>query len=164
MGLDRFFGVDGLVAHGYLEVLMPGDDLGDVGREAVHHRVGYEHPSEVVRRAPQRRAGSVGQSGARQGFVKRLLDHADAEGVVLGSEAMLEEQRCRREPDVLVVVVGTHERHGSAPGRGPIDDRAQDIGELGAHRQQALGVGLRRRYLQERNHSPLVGSRYWTNE
>ena len=73
VGLDGFFGVDGLVAHGDVDVAVTGDDLGDVRRQAVHHGVGDEHPTEVMRRVAQRlpvdgvdEAG-VSQSAAKQG-------------------------------------------------------------------------------------------------
>jgi hypothetical protein len=35
VGLDGFVGVDGFVAEGDVDVAVPGDDLGDVWREAV---------------------------------------------------------------------------------------------------------------------------------
>ena len=61
VGLDGLVGVDGLVADGDVDVAVPGDDLGDVRREAVEDGVGDEHPAEVVRGEVQRAAvgGSV---------------------------------------------------------------------------------------------------------
>ena len=49
VGLDGLVGVDGLVAHGDVDVAVPGDDLGDVRGEAVEDGVGDEHAAEVVR-------------------------------------------------------------------------------------------------------------------
>jgi hypothetical protein len=48
VSLDRLVGVNGLVAEGDVDIAVPGDDLGDVRREAVHDGVGEEHPAEVV--------------------------------------------------------------------------------------------------------------------
>ena len=38
VAVDDFFGVDGLVSHGGVDVAVSGDELGDVGRHAVHDR------------------------------------------------------------------------------------------------------------------------------
>jgi hypothetical protein len=37
---DDFLGVDGLISHGCVDVPVPGDELGDVRRHAVHDGVG----------------------------------------------------------------------------------------------------------------------------
>ena len=42
MRLDRLIGIDGLVAEGDVDVLVAGDDLGDVWRQAAHDGVGDE--------------------------------------------------------------------------------------------------------------------------
>ena len=36
VGLDRLVGIDGLVSHGHVQVLVSGDDLGDVRGQAAH--------------------------------------------------------------------------------------------------------------------------------
>src|SRR5262249_9312669 len=59
MPVDHCVGVDGLVAHGGVDVAMPGDELGDVRRHAMHDRVGDEQPAEVVERVAHGAAGGV---------------------------------------------------------------------------------------------------------
>jgi len=61
---DDFLGVGGFVAHGDVDVAVPGDDLGDVRRQPGHDRVGDEHPAEVVRGEGQGLPGGVRQPGA----------------------------------------------------------------------------------------------------
>jgi hypothetical protein len=50
--VDHFFGVDGLIAHGGVDVAVTGDELGDVGWHAVQHGVGDEQAPKVVRGEP----------------------------------------------------------------------------------------------------------------
>src|SRR5690349_8562226 len=50
--VDDLFGVDGLVAHGGVDVAVTGDQLGDVRRHAVQDGVGDKYPAEVVRGEP----------------------------------------------------------------------------------------------------------------
>ena len=57
--LIDLLGVDGLVAHRGVDVAVPGDELGDVRRHAVHDRVGDEQPAEVVEGVAQRPAAGV---------------------------------------------------------------------------------------------------------
>jgi hypothetical protein len=38
--VNDFFRVDGFVAHGGIDVLVPADQLRDMGRHAIHNRVG----------------------------------------------------------------------------------------------------------------------------
>ena len=66
VGLDGFVGVDGLVAHGGVDVAVPADDLRDVRRQAVHDRVGDEDPAKVVRGEDQRCTGGVGRGRWRR--------------------------------------------------------------------------------------------------
>jgi hypothetical protein len=47
--LDGFFGVDRLVAHRGIDVAMAAYHLRDVRWKPVHHGIGNEHSSEVVR-------------------------------------------------------------------------------------------------------------------
>jgi hypothetical protein len=53
VGLDRLVGVDGLVAEGDVDVVVPRDDLGDVRREAVHEtgREQYSNHAEYPSRS-----------------------------------------------------------------------------------------------------------------
>ena len=46
--VDDLVGVDGLVAHGGVDVAVSGDELGDMGWHAVHDGVGDEEPPEVM--------------------------------------------------------------------------------------------------------------------
>ena len=86
VGLDRLVGVDGFVAEGDVDVAVPGDDLGDVRREAVHDGVGEEHPAEVVGGVVQRGANGVGQCGAGQGAGEDLADGGGGDRAVLGAD------------------------------------------------------------------------------
>ena len=54
MGLDGFVGVDGLVAHGHVDVAVTGDDLCDVGGRPLHHGIGDEHATKVMRACSER--------------------------------------------------------------------------------------------------------------
>src|SRR5215471_9243030 len=80
---DDFLGVDGLVAHGGADVAVPGDELGDVRRHAVHDRVGDQHAAEVVGGEPQRLPGGAGEAGLVQGDVQQLTDRLGGDGPVL---------------------------------------------------------------------------------
>ena len=53
MGLDRLVWVNRLVGEGDFNIAVAGDDLGDVGWQAVHDGVGDKDSSEVVRRVMQ---------------------------------------------------------------------------------------------------------------
>ena len=77
--------------------------------EAVHDRVGEEHPAEVVRRAVQRGAGGIGQAGAGQGGGEDLAHGGAGDRAVFGADAPLEQHRGRWQPDAFVVVVGGDE-------------------------------------------------------
>ena len=151
MGLDRLVGVDSLVAEGDVDVAVPGDDLGDVRREAVHDGVGDEHPAEVVGCVKQRGRAGIGQSGAGEGAGEHLADGGGGDRAVLGADTPLEQQRGGRQPQAFVVVVGGDERHGVAGAADPADDGAEHVGELGADDQQPLGVGFGRDDLQQRH-------------
>ena len=65
VAVDDFLGIDGLVAHGGVDVAVAGDELGDVRRHPVHDRVGDEHPSEVVGREPRAAAPAASVSPVR---------------------------------------------------------------------------------------------------
>ena len=149
--VDGLFGVDGFIAEGDVDVAVPGDDLGDVRREAVHDGVGEEHPAEVVGGVVQRGAGGAGQCGAGQGAGEDLADGGGGDRAVLGADAPLEQHRGGRQPQAFVIVVGGDERHGVAGAADPADDGAEHVGELGADDQQPLGVGFGRDDLQQRH-------------
>src|SRR5215471_10812481 len=107
VGLDGLVGVDGLVAHGDVDVAVAGDDLGDVRGKAVEDGVGDEHPAEVVGRVDQQLAGDrAEQAGAGDRGGEHPADGSAVEGLVVAAEAALEQQRGRRHPAALVVVVG----------------------------------------------------------
>src|ERR1019366_1477906 len=53
MAVDGFLGIDSFVAHGRVDVTVPGDELSDVGWHAVQDGVGDEDPPEVVWGEPQ---------------------------------------------------------------------------------------------------------------
>jgi len=77
---------------------VPGDDLGDVRRQAVHDGVGEEHPAKVVRRVMQRGAAGIGQAGAGQRGGEDLADGGGGDRAVLGADAPLEQHRGGRQP------------------------------------------------------------------
>ena len=60
VGLDRLGGVDGLVTDRGADVLVPADDLGDVGRQAAHDGIGHEDSPEIVRGEHERVSDGVG--------------------------------------------------------------------------------------------------------
>jgi hypothetical protein len=158
VGSDGFLGVDGLVAHGDADVLVAGDDLGDVGWQAVHDGIGDEQPAEIVRGAPERAAGGrVGQAGAGQRGVQPVGDEVAGDHVVLRAGPALEQQRGRRKPDQFMPVAAADQGNGSVAAADPADDRAEYVGELGADDQQPLGIGLGRGDLQQRHQFPAAG-------
>lgn len=86
MGFDGLLGVHGFVAHGHVDVMVTGDDLGDVRGQAVEHGVGNEHPTKVVRRVAQRLVVCVGEAGVCQSLSEQRADGARRNGPVLGSD------------------------------------------------------------------------------
>ncbi len=93
MSLDRLIGVDRFIAESDVDVLGPGDDLGDVRGQPAHDRVSDEDPAEVMRGAAQRAAVSGGQAGASERGVEHVAGGACADPAVLGAEAALEQHR-----------------------------------------------------------------------
>ena len=161
--LDGFLRVDGFIAHRDADVLMAGDDLGDMRREPVQDGVRDEDPPEIVGRVAERPAvGGVGQPGAGQCLVEQGADHGPGERVVLGPDPPLEQQRRRRQPDELVLVAGADQGHCPVAAADPADDGAEHVRELRADEDETLHIGLRWRDLQQRDDSPVPGSRYWT--
>ena len=111
MGLDGLVGVDGLVAHGDVDVAVPGDDLGDVRGEAVEDGVGDEHAAEVVRGVAQWLPAGLVRPASGDGGGEHAADGPG--GSLVRAAAALEQQRGRWQPAALVVVVGGDE--GDAP-------------------------------------------------
>ena len=151
MGLDGLFGIDGVVAHGDVDVAVAGDDLGDVGRQAVQDGVGDEHPAEVMGCVMQRGAAVVDQAGLRQGLVEEGGDQADADGMVFAASSTLEQQRRWWLPQVFAGVAGGHQGHPPAAVAGATDDGAEYVGQFGADEKETFGVGLGRGDLEQRN-------------
>jgi hypothetical protein len=129
VGLDRFVGVDGLVAEGDVDVAVSGDDLGDVRGKPVHDRVGEEDPAEIMGSAVQRGAvDGVGQAGADQGAGEDQADGVRGEGAVLGADLPLEQDRGGRQPGAFVVVVDGDQGYCPAAVPDPGDDGAEHVG------------------------------------
>ena len=118
MCLQGLVGVDGLVGHGDVEVLVAGYHLGDVGWQAVHDGVGDEHATEIMRRAMKLPAIGPHEARAGEHLVDEAADKGDVELFVLGADPVLEQQRRQGEPDLFVVVPGPHEADC------PVRDRA----------------------------------------
>src|SRR6266480_3912757 len=78
----------------------------------VDDRVGDEQPAEIVGREPERPPGGVGEAGGCQGDVEQLPDGLGGDGPVLCAQAALEQQRHRRVPLALVVVIGDDQGNG----------------------------------------------------
>jgi hypothetical protein len=123
----------------------------------VHDRVSDEDPAEVMGDKAQRAAAGVGHAGAGQRAADELADRWAADRAVLAGVAALEQQRHRRIPDALVVVVGGGQGHGAVAAADAGDDGAEHIGQLRADDQQALGIGLGRRDLQQRDQLAAAG-------
>src|SRR4029077_17765678 len=67
-------------SHGRVDVALAADDLGDVGRQTVHDRVGDEDPAEVVWGEDQGLAVVAVDAGAGQGLLEDLSHRAVADG------------------------------------------------------------------------------------
>jgi hypothetical protein len=151
VGFDRLGGVDGLVADRGVDVLVPADDLGDMGRQAAHDGIGHEDSPEIVRGEHERVAGGVGEAGRGERVDEQLADRAGSECPVLAADGPLEQQRHGRVPDPFPDVVGDGQRDVAAGSPEPADGRRQDIGQLGADQEQSLRIGLARGDLQQRD-------------
>ena len=141
--VDHFFGVDRLVTHGDVEVLMAGDELGDMGRHAVQDRVGDEHPTEVMRRESEWLGVASGDPGPLPGADEQMADRLRGDGTVLGTEAALEQQWHRGQPGAFVFVMGDDEGHRVVLTTDPTDDRTQHVRELRADDEEPFDVSLR---------------------
>jgi hypothetical protein len=56
VAVDDLLGIDRLISHGGVDVAVPGDQLGDVGRHSVHDRVGDEQPARLADSIRMRRS------------------------------------------------------------------------------------------------------------
>jgi hypothetical protein len=72
-------------------------------------------------------------------------------GSVRQADLALEQQRQRRVPDLLMVVVGDHEWEAAVGGADAADDRGQYVGEFRGDDQEPFLVGLGGGDLQQRN-------------
>ena len=128
--VDHFLGVDGLVAHGRVDVGVPGDELGDVRRHAVQDRVGDEQAPEVVEGVAQRATGGVADTDRGEGVIEVAAQRCLGDGAVLEPLVVLEQQRHRRVVDPFALVVADDQRH-----RGPLatdtgDDGGEHVGQF----------------------------------
>lgn len=94
MAVDNFLGVDRLVIHRRVDVLVPDHELGDVRGHPVHDGVGDEEPAQVVRAEDQGLAAGVGDSAVAEGIFEHVADGGFGDRPVLHSQAALEQQRC----------------------------------------------------------------------
>src|ERR1022692_38827 len=153
VGVDGLLGIDGVVVHRDVDVLVAGEQLADVRRHAVGDRLGDEDPPEVVGLHGERLPGDVGDPGRGQGFRQEQPDRAVRDRPVLHAEAALEQQRHGGVVELPLVAVVTAHAGNSAGGiADPGDDRAEHAGEHRAYDDQALLVGLGRDDVQQRDY------------
>jgi hypothetical protein len=88
--VDGLLGVDRLIAHGRVDVAVSQDQLGDVGRHAVHDGISGEDPPEVVRGEVQRLAGHVGEPSGGVEFTVGAGE--DGQSIAMGCSAIAAEQ------------------------------------------------------------------------
>src|SRR5664279_5645787 len=100
----------------------PATSWANVGRHAVHDRVGDQDSAEVVWGESQGFAADVGDPAAGQGVADQLTHGGSGDRAVLAAEVSLEQQRHRRVPDPFVVVVGRDQRDGAELVAYPADD------------------------------------------
>ena len=123
VSVDGLLGVDSLVSHGGVDVLVAEEDLGDVGRHAVEDGVGGEDAAEVVGLEVEGLAVGAGDAGAGERVGEQVADAADGDGPVLQAGGPLEQQGHGRVPGALVGVVGGGERDGPVGAADAGDDR-----------------------------------------
>jgi hypothetical protein len=148
---DHLLGVDGLVAHGRVDVPVSGDELGDVRRHSVQDRVGDEHPAEVVEGVAQRPAVRPDDPDLFERVIEISPQRRLRHRMVLEAAPALEQQWHRCVVDAFVLVVGDDEGDAPLVVADSADDRRKHVGELGRDDEKALGVGLRRGDLQQRD-------------
>ena len=142
VGMDRLVGVDGPISHGHVQVLVAGDDLGDVRGQAAHDGVGDEDPPEVVGSSA---AGSCrcGRSDrCWLGWGEHVPDRAVADPAAVGAEPALEQQREPGRSAGIRAGRMPDERHRFGVAADAADDDRQDVGQLWADDQESLGISL----------------------
>ena len=143
VGVDGLLGIDGVVVHRDVDVLVAGEQLADVRRHAAGDCLGDEDPPEVVRLHGERLPGDAGDPGTGQRVLKEQPGRGRCDRPVLCAEAALEQQRRGGVVELaLVVVVTVHARNGTGAIADPGDDRAEHVGEHRAEHDQAFLVGL----------------------
>jgi hypothetical protein len=90
VAVDDLLWIDRLVTHRGVDVAVADHELGDVGRHAVHDRVGDEQAPEIVWCELQRLVADVGQASAGEGFIKQCSDAGDRNRPVLHPSRALE--------------------------------------------------------------------------
>ena len=90
---DDLLGVDRVVTHGGIEVLVTQDQLADVRGQAVLQRLGGEDPSHVVGGEGKRATGAGHEACRRRGVLDAPFYVVPAEWPVLCAGAVLEQQR-----------------------------------------------------------------------
>jgi hypothetical protein len=158
VGLDGLVGVDGFVAEGHVDVLVAGDDLGDVRGQPGHDRVGDEDPAEVVRGALQRAAVGGGQPGGGERGVEHLADGPCADPAVLGAVLALEQHWRGRQPGAFLRVVGRHQGHRAGAALAA-DSTSAMSGLITKSRSVSVLDGA---ICSSGTISPVAGSRYCT--
>jgi hypothetical protein len=130
MAVDGLLGIDRLVSHRGVDVLVADQELGDVWWHSVHDGVGDEDSSEVVGQEPQGLAVGAGQAGQAQRGVEQVADTGSGDRAVLGAHPSLEQDRHRWVEHPLVVVVGADQRDRAGVVTDPGNDGAEHVGQL----------------------------------
>lgn len=144
VGADEFGLEYGQVGLGGVDAFVAEDLGGDVHGEPTGHGLGSEHSAEVVCGVSQRRAGGVGEAGAREGVVEEPLGGRGADGLAAPAEAALEQVRQHGPGGAFVWVVARHQGHASGVVADPGHDGGQHAGQFRADQQKSFGVGLGR--------------------
>jgi hypothetical protein len=97
----------------------------------VHYGVGDENSAEVVWDETRLLPAAVGHRGTGQAFVEQPTHCWCPDWPIFTAVAALEQQRHRRVPHTLVVVVGGHQWDGAAVAADPADDRAEPSASSG---------------------------------
>src|SRR5262249_18710542 len=151
VSLDCLIGVDRLIAESHVYVLVAGDDLGDLRRQAGQNGVGDEDPAKVVGRVVQRQPIGIGEPGVSESDAEHVADGPAADPAVLGAPPALEQERGRTP------ATGIHAGRMRAPGDGSAvvadaaDDGGKHAGQRGADEEEPLRISLGRGDLQQRH-------------
>ena len=101
--------------------------------------------------------GQIDEARVLEGAGEQVPCGIGAEPAGFGAEAALEQQRCRRQPDALVPVVGGDAGHFPGAVADAADNGGKDISQVGADYQKSLCVSLGRGDLKKRHQ--LAGGR-----